>query len=275
MLKKIIISLIGMVFLPAVALADFNISEYKYYKDLLPTDIKKGNFSFKIDKDIYKNADQFFTDIRVVDESKKEIPYKIEKKRDIVETKNYQQKIDIVSKKNNEYILDMGHAPKYFQDIKVVTNSVDFSRIVDVYGSNLQNSRYEKISKKQGDLISVAPGINDKNIDFKYTNYRFIKLKFSGDEGNFVPEGFVVERSEDKVIPGEKKIFPLKIEKEDSLEKEQKMILEVPGENIPVDSFVIVSPEKDFSRRITIFSSNNKNAEILQRGKRYDSSKTY
>lgn len=277
MLNKIIIALGVVLAIPTLAFAEFTVSEYKYQKNLQSGEIKNGNFSFVVDADIYKNGDQFFSDLRVVDKNNNEIPYIIEKKFDTVESKTYDNELVIISQSKNVYVLDMGETPIYHQKIDVATNSFDFSRVVDIYGSNLPDSRFEKLTlNKQGDLLAVVPGNNDKSINFKYTNYRYIKLVFSGKEGNFIPIKFTVKKTDTTKVPGNKETFALKMEVQNSGNtREQRILLESVGTNTPIDSLIIHSSEKDFSRNIQIYASDDKSAQLLVNNNRYDKDTNY
>ncbi len=275
--NKIILSTLILIFFPSIIMAEFVVSDFKYKKNIINNSTETGLFSFVIDNEIYKNGNQFFHDLRIVDKNNREIPYLIKKEFDQVNSKSINRNLKIISKKNNIFILDMGKVPKYNKRISIITKSFDFSRIVDVYGSNLIDSRFENLTlAKQGDLIAVVPGNNDKNIDFRFNNYRYIKLVFSGNEGSFVPLEFTVEEIEQEKILGKKEIFNLKINDiSDENSKNQKIILESSGENIPIDSIILHSTERDFSRSIRIYSSNHKNAELLENNKRYDKNTNY
>jgi hypothetical protein len=262
--------------LPTLVFADFDISQYKFQKNIILSENKTGDFSFKIDSDIYKNSNQFFYDIRIIDKNKVEIPYKIEKKLNKTKKEFFDEEIEIVSKENNTYILDLGKNINYFQKIKVETESKDFSRVVDIYGSYLENSRYEKISQNKGSLIFSGPAGTEKDINFKYTDYRFIKLIFSGEEGEFDVKSFLIQKVKKENIYAEKKSLDLSFEEmESGNKKEQRILITINGENEPINSFSFKTKEKNFSRKIQVFSSNKKDAKILENKKRYNKNGTY
>lgn len=271
MRKKIILIVL---FLPTFIFADFDISQYKFQKNIISTENKIGDFSFKIDSDIYKNGNQFLHDVRVIDKNKVEIPYKIEnelnRKFDEVD-----EEIKIISKENNTYILDLGKSINYVKKIKVETESKYFSRVVDIYGSHLETSRYEKISKDKGSLIfSNSTGI-EKNI-YLDTDYRFIKLIFFGEDGNFDVKSFLIQKDKSKKNVGEKEILDMSFEELKSDDKkEQNFLITVWGENIPIYNFSFIASENNFSRKIQIFSSDKKDAKILENKKRYNKNETY
>ena len=262
--------------LPTFIFADFTISDYKFQKEILPSEKQRGDFSFKVDSDIYKNGNQFFSDIRIADQKNNEIPYLIEKKKDRQKREFSYEEIKIFSQKNNTYILDLGNNRDYYDSIIVENNSKDFSRAVDVYGSNLENTRYEKLSLKKDNLIFSDPTGNEKTIFFKFTEYRFIKLIFSGNEGNFKPNKFLIRNNKIENIFEEKEVLELKFSELSSQNvQEQKFLIEIEKENIPIDFLSFIAGEKSFSRKIQIFSSNKKDARFLENGKRYNKNETY
>lgn len=266
-----------LVFLPAMVMAEFTVSEYKYQKDLISSGTQAGDFSFVVDEQIYEHGDQFFSDLRVVNQNNAEIPYVVEKVFDRIDTETQDIELDIVSQSNEVYVLDMGETPAYHQSVRVETESFDFSRVVDIYGSNLPDTRFEDLTlNAQGDLVAVVPGNDDKSITFKYSNYRYIKLIFSGKEGDFVPTKFTTKYSETQKVEGVKKQISLDME---SLESEkpsqQTLLFTVEGINTPINSLVIHTAETDFDRDITLYVANDKNAQILADSQRYDKDRVY
>jgi hypothetical protein len=277
MLKNIILGMCAVAFLPAVAMAEFTVSEYKYQKDLISSDDKAGYFSFPVDEQIYEQGNQFFSDFRVADKNNTEIPYFIKKESDFTQSKSHDKKLDIISQSQGAYVLDMGKTPAYHNSIDVQTESFDFSRAVNAYGSHLPDARFEYLSlNKRGDLLAVVPGNDDTSIDFKYTDYRYIKLVFAGEEGDFTPVNFTVKKTETWKEEGKKEESFLQMEILDSLDpKKQKVLFTTKGVNIPVDSLVLHTIDSDFSRNITLYSSNSKDAKILENNERYNKSQTY
>ena len=73
-----------------------------------------------------------------------------------------------------------------------------------------------------------------------------------------------------------KEKVPLSFEsKVDENKRRQKVLITVPGENLPIDSFVVKTTETDFDRPVILYASNDKDALIYNSGERYDSEKNY
>jgi hypothetical protein len=268
--------LLTFLILPSFVFADFNVSGYIFKKQIITPKDEGKEFSLKIDSDVYKNGNQFFSDFRVVDKNNNEVPYKIEKSFDKREVKVTEKKINIVSKKGDTYVLDLGREKKYYQNIKIGTASKDFSRVVDVYASNLEGARYKMISDPGGSVIFSGPTGSEKRAYFRYTDFRFIKIVFSGSEGNFKLENFFVEKKETKVVEGEKEVLDLEFEELASQnKKEQRFLIKVKKKNLPISSIALHSKDSNFLRNIKIFSSNTKEASFLENTKRYNKNDTY
>lgn len=287
MFKKIILFLI---LIPCFVFADFEISEYEFYKEVFLPDCSEnkdgffikckqknqGDFSFTIDSEIYKNSNQFFYDLRVVDQGKKEVPFLVQKDIDKKIEKITEEEIKIVSQKDNTYVLDLGNKERYYQKIKVSTDSKNFSRVVDVYGSNLADSRFEKISNDGGSRVFSGPSGDNNSISFKYTNYRFLKLVFSSNEGFFALNNFFIENMEVEKVSGSREEVKFVFEEiNPENEKNQSFLITIEEKNLPVDYLSVITKDIDFSRSIQIFSSNRSDAKFLENGKRYNKNETY
>ncbi len=262
-----------LVLLPAVVSAEFKLSEYQYYKDIKGSG--KGNFYLKLDRDIYAHGNQFFHDLRVVDKNNKEQKYDISRVSDkrVVEEKDLPLKV--VFRKGNTFVLDRGLDAGYVDKLMVKTSSVNFSRVADVYGSNLKDSRYERLTDRGGDLIAISPAKRDLEIKFKYTDHRFLKVVFSGSEGDFKVDDFYIRKKVAETEPGIKEKIELSFESRLLSDGKQEVLIIVPADNLPLESFIVKTAQKDFERPITLYASNNREASIYHPGERYDSKKDY
>jgi hypothetical protein len=269
-------TILAIFFIPSFMFASFDIEDYKYNKEITSQSSQKGNFFVKVDKDIYKNGNNFFSDLRVVKNEKTEIPYKIKQKKDRLEYSTFFEKIKIVSHNKNTYILDVNNDNEHIDSITVDSKSVEFSRVADIYGSNLEKTRYELLTPKKGSLIFSGPNGFDKILKFKYNKYRFIKVVFSGDEGEFSTNGFSIKKRKKIDIKGEKEEKNVSFKELDTdADNKQRFLLEIENENMPIDYFTFTSKIEEFSREVKLFSSNIKNASFLKNNKRYDKDKVY
>jgi hypothetical protein len=132
------------------------------------------------------------------------------------------------------------------------------------------------LSDRKGDLVSISPAKNDLEISFKYTNYRFIKIVFSGNEGNLKVNNFYIKKINKTFKDGKKEEFNLKFEKlEGNNPKNEKILVINRGEKIPLESFIIKTRQGDFERGIKIYASDNRDALILDNSKRFNPEKDY
>ncbi|PID83142.1 hypothetical protein CSB11_02805 [Candidatus Campbellbacteria bacterium] len=281
-LKKILKSILILSFaVPVLAFADFNISEYKYFKEIQkPQTKQQGDFFFILDDQIYKHTNDFLSDIRIVDGNKKQIPYKVQTKKGY--TERFVKKTEISFKKldQNTYLLDFGEVPIGHWNLDVKTKSTGFRRVVDVYASDLPDSRFISLNiDKKGDVITSAPDFVDKNILHKHTKQRYLKLVFNGSQGSIKVDGFVIKKDEEKFIQGEVVEYPTTIQEYTNTQQEDILeyayLIDMQKEKLPLSYFVFDTDLKNYDRNITIYSSDNKNALIYDPKNKYSQDTPY
>ncbi len=248
------------------------LKNYKFFKNILGEG--RGNFYLKIDDEIYKNSNIFLSDIKIVDNNDQNIDYQIFKKRDKKILEEYQKKLEIVYNKNNIFIIKIEKEGEddYIGKINLKTFSEDFSRKVEIYGSNKINGKYERLDFGDEKIFHTPAGIK-LDINFKFNNYQFLKFIFKGEEGDLDVESFWVM--------GEKFINVEGLYKETLLKYNEKYnngvyeyFLETPYENFPIDE-IIIKAGGSFNGDIEIYSSNDKEALFLREGDKIDKNKNY
>ena len=65
-MKRISLFFIFFIFFPIIIFADFNIEDYKYFRNLESTDVKVGNFSFFVNEKIYSKTNNFLSDLKII-----------------------------------------------------------------------------------------------------------------------------------------------------------------------------------------------------------------
>ncbi len=283
MKKFIILVLLFFSVINFIFANSLDISEYKYFRNLLPQNNKEGSFFINLNEDIYNKANHFLNDLRIVDEKNTEIQYSLQKHEDkqVEEKKEY--KINILSKiedkSQNEitYIIDFGENVTYHNVIRVDSKSVDFSRKVKIFGTDDLESDFLNINldSEKDDKIISGPALSDFFINYKFNNYRFLKLIIYGKEGNFNVDSFSFLETKTQLIDGNKKEYDLQIIKNTKKEEETEILVSMFFDNLPIDYFIITAKQLSFSVPILIYSSNNKDAIFSKDKKNNEEFKDY
>jgi len=273
-MKKIILSFL---LLPSLIFATAEKEDFEFYKNVGEF-YAQGIYYFDIDSDIESNSKKYLGDIRILNDGK-EIKYKIKKDFDKYIKNSENINLKVVSKNKEEYIIDLGNNKKeeYLNSIFINTKSFDFRKIVNVKGADLKNGPYFNlnIEDKRGDLIYNLPEGADYSIDFKYSNYKFLKLTLSGGEENIKIDSFYKVKNTTEVISGEKDFLEIKGYNGVLKGNDQSIILDTKKDNLFFDQIKIKFSDKRFSRKYILYSSDKEKSEILESGKRFDSEKSY
>lgn len=276
MYKKIISGLL-LVLLPSIIFAFAKKDDFQFYKQV--TDINfDGTYYIDIDSDIESNSKKFLSDIRIYN-GNEEIKYKIERERDIYQHSERDISLNIVQKNDNTYIIDLNKdsVDEYLNNIFVNTSSADFRRVVNVHGADLKEGPYYNLNveENRGDLVYDLPEGNNLSIDFKYSNYKYLKLVFSGSEGSFQENGFYRTERKTDIISGEKDFLEVSGAEFSLKDNDQKIILDTKKDNLFFDQVKFNFDDKRFKRNYVLYSSDIVDAEILESGKRIDLDKHY
>ncbi len=227
------------------------------------------NFNLVIDDLIYRHSKgQFLSDLRVIDENKKEIFFNLYKENSKTKVEINEKKISIVkiekNKKSISYILDFGEQVKYHNKLKIDTSSPYFSRFYQVYSSGSLDGEYEKINLFDFKKNKIFKKPTQKNflINYKFTNKRFLKIVLTGAEGELKINKFVFFDVKKTNKKGRTKEYDVEILNKVFYDDKMEFLLKMPNKNIPIDYLTFLIKNNNFSSQIEIFSSNNEKSKF-------------
>jgi hypothetical protein len=262
-MKRIII--VAVIFLLAVSsrcLADFNISKWKYYKDI--SSIDGGLAKIMLDDEIFSNAAKDLSDLRVIDGDNKEVPFKIvsgyeKSQKDQVPVKMINN--SFISGKFSQVILDLGNSGNITNNLTINTNSENFQRNVRVYGGNDIETR--SVLRDNGyiyDFTDRKGNFKSQNteISFPDSAYRYIKIEIADENGNPVRINSVTTSRVTKEKNQEYERHPQMEIREDAGKKITALTVDLGASGIPTDKIAIISRNSNFNRAVSIYSSNEK-----------------
>ena len=135
-MKKLFV-LIFLFIIPVVCFADFNLEKWSLYKDIEEVEI--GLNSFPIDDEIFENTQKDLRELRVINGKNIEVPYKLLKSSNKLETQIFSPKMlnkSYISGENSSVMLDFGENNQGINFLEIITSSENFQTSARVYGSN-------------------------------------------------------------------------------------------------------------------------------------------
>jgi hypothetical protein len=243
-------------------LADFNISKWKYYKDVSSID---GSLAkIMLDDEVFSNAAKGLSDLRVIDGENKEVPFKIvsgyeRSQKDQIPVKMINN--SFISGKFSQVILDLGNSGNITNNLTINTNSENFQRNVRIYGGNDMESW--SVLRDNGYIYDFT----DKKANFKSQNteisfpdsaYQYIKIEIADENGSPVKINSVTTSKVIKEKNQEYERHPQMEIREDAGKKMTEVIADLGASGIPTDKIAIISKNSNFNRTVSIYSSNEK-----------------
>jgi hypothetical protein len=274
-MNKIILSIL---LLPVLSLASTNQENFEFFKDIKNVD-GAGIYKIVLDKDIESKSKNYFSDIRIYNAKNKEVKYIFRKERDEIQRNDRQVSLNFEEIGEQEFIIDLGNDIKgeYLNNIMIGTNSRSFRVVADVYGADVKEGPYFKlnIDGKRGDLIYDTPIGRDFNLNFKYSNYKYLKIKFSGSSDDLLIQNFFRIKEDSQYKEGKKMSVKIYGINKFIDEEHQSILLDVKKDNLFFDDLKLSFNDKSFNRRYVLYASDDKNAEILKDHSRFNPKKHY
>lgn len=264
MKKLFIIFVVIFLFSATSCLANFDISKWKYYKDISSTG---GNLSrVTLDDEVFSNATRDLFDVRIVDRENREVPFKFVSGKESFKSDRVPVKMinnSYISGENSQVILDLGTSGSLVNNLTVNTVSENFQRNVKVYGSNDMTAW--NTLKDDGyiyDFTDKKANFKSQNTQIKFPDsaYHYIKIEIVDDSGNPVRINSVeTSDTTEEDVRGYERHPQFK-----SNERVDKKITEIIADlrvnGIPTNKISIESKNVNFNRAILVYSSNDENA---------------
>lgn len=268
-LKFVIAAFLVFCGLTTSVLADFDKTKWAYSKEIrLEPFSGKRVASFALDNEVFDNSADGLADLRIIDESGVEIPYKLTVESATAARQTYPVRITNLGSKPGEFTqltLDMGRAGETHNSLTLSTTSSNFRRQVEVEASSDGVSWF--LIKKASD----GAYIYDYSLDFKAQNttvnypdttYQFLRVRIvdAGEEPLRIG-GATIYRN---VQQGAREVFfdPDVESGEDSENRASYYILDLEASGIPSNKITFTSQSENYNRQVRIEGSNDKNGWV-------------
>jgi hypothetical protein len=262
-MKKILFITVFLMAVPAICLADFNISNWKYYKNIENTggDLVKLN----LDDEIFSGSKSGLSDVRIINQAEKEAPFKIVSGKQKEFSNSYPLSMinnSFVSGQFSMVILDLGSKGKITNNLKINTTSENFQRNVKIYGSDdMSNWNLLKGDAYIYDYTDKKASFKSQNtsVYFPESIFKYLKLEIADDNNSPIK---IISVSAGQNIVEKNNDFERSLQfsiSENSQNKATELVADLGSNGIPTSKIMIKTKENNFNRGIIISSSSDKN----------------
>jgi len=246
-----------------MALADFDAEKWQYSKEIRVSGSQKLA-SFSLDNQVYEHAKEGFSDLRIIDGSKKEVKYKltIESGQKTIETVPVTVRdLGIKAGEYTQFIADLGRSGILHNSITIQTSSVNFRRQVEVEVSDdLTNWLLAKKSTEGSYIYDYSLDFKAKNTTVYYpqSTARFLRIKIldNGEEAIKVGSATVVN---DIYISSKTATYDPKLleSKEDQDKQASTYLLDLGAKGVPSNKITFETAAANFNREVLVEGSND------------------
>ncbi len=250
-----------VLFIAITGKADFFKMDWEYKKSITISDIE-GVAGVKVDAEVYNNAKPDLSDIRVVREDGREIPYKLKVLESREETVCFDPKLYNIARKPYEYTefyLDVGEENQIINKLHIITPDKNFRRRVEIWGS-VNGINWLKI-KDDAHIFSFYTEDYEASLtDIKFpdSKRRFYKIVIWDREGRPLKiNGCLVYDEKIFTVPLDDIPFKIQSRKENRDKKRTEVILDVIYKNIPKKEIILKLAPPRYHRGVWVFGSDD------------------
>jgi len=215
--------------------------------------------TFDITPEIFDQSLPDLSDIRIVTDDGREIPFVIWTER--ADETSYRIVSDIINtayvpQSHTTFTIDLGGSYVRTNTIVITTSSIDFVRRVTVEGS--PDNRHFAVLRDDMQIFdfSTDHGIADTTVSYPTTDYRYIRVTLwdNGDEPLSDVGGAVSIRES---VKGER--APLELRKSETTHDKTttRILVDLGYRHIPSNTVEFEASDVNFSREVTVRASND------------------
>lgn len=248
-------------FLPALCLASFSFSQWKYYKNINGANAPLTKFD--LDDEIFSGAKKNLSDLRIIDANNREVPFKITSKAASIDSQLYPVKIlnnSAVPGQYSSLILDTEGKGYIINNLNILTDSENFQRNVKVFGSDdMVSWNLLKADAYIYDYTDRKGNFKSQNtaVSFPDSAFRYLKVEISDEEGSPVRVKAVSARQLTASKGKEMERRPGFNSSENSQRRATEVIIDFKQEGVPVAKIALKTASENFKRGVLVYSGNN------------------
>lgn len=256
---------IFLIFAAGRASADFDQMKWQYRSKILGGSLSESDFVIlEIPSDFFSRLTSDLRDLRIINDDG-EVPYVAAAEKEIESFGYISSKIFNLSSLQGEstsFIVDTGSSGTFHNSITIATKSENFRRIVEIQGSNDQNSWRTLNSRGQifdytvRDIKPVT--VRDTAVFYPDSTFRYLFVKiFDQGEDPLSIQGARIARKIS--IPAHEISYTPNLEiLEDSRHQATDVILDLGTRGVPHRRGRVTTSSVNFERAVAIYDSDDK-----------------
>lgn len=245
-------------------LADFNLFNWRYFRDIRLTDqISQDSLAaFNLDNQVFENSKSDLSDLRIVDAAGVEVAYKlaIESEKQLYQTYAARMiNVGSLPQQYTEVVLDLANNGSLHNSVTLITPSTNFRKRVEVEASSDGNQWFLIKKANEGPLIydySLDFKAHATTVNYPSSTYRFLRLKIIDDLSNPIKvtgattfNNLLIGAREVRLKPA---VLVTKQEKQDT-----QITLDLGARGIPNNQIVMGTDVANFNRQVVLEGSND------------------
>ncbi|MGB9642773.1 MAG: hypothetical protein ACP5JO_01420 [Candidatus Ratteibacteria bacterium] len=261
---KYLFSILFLIFISVtLSLADFSPSHWKFVKKIYSGDEKADIYELKLDTEVLVNSKPDLSDIRIISDNQKEIPYVISIKTSRSQTIEYPVKL-----LNKSYIngiqtivdIDIGNNYQEHNCLSLNISSHNYQRWVEVKARN--DGKWFTLIDKGFIFDHSIPEANVSSssniVRYPLTNFRYLRVIIH-DEGGSPLDITGAKIMKEEIIPAELMEYRISVKNigESKDGKFTEYLIDTGTKNLPHNRIDVVSDEKNFHRKIVLTFYND------------------
>lgn len=243
------------------AYADFDVSSWKYYKDIRLDKGLQTHSSIaavQLDRQVFSGALFDLSDLRVVNDHGEEVPYVVRSEGGSAKIVTYNPKIINLSSIPGAYTtfeIDFGSDSIVHNSIEILTNSINFRRKVEVSGSD--DGMHWQILNSGQVIYDYTLEFKAKNTTVSYPESTFRRLKVKiFDEGDtpLSIQGAIAQKTEERAAQTVFYSPQFSVAQENNV---TKVLIDLGQRGLETNAITLEIHDENFERYAQIYGSDD------------------
>ncbi|MFA5831530.1 MAG: DUF3999 family protein [Candidatus Paceibacterota bacterium] len=256
--KKILfVSLLAGI--PAIALGAFEPQYWKFYKEISPVSGEIAKFT--LDGEVFASANENMSDLRIISNTEREVPYKMSVAQGMEQTAYVPAKITNNSyseEKSSSAVIEVPEG-SVVNRLHISTGNVNFQRNVKIFGSN--DGKEWSVILDNGyiyDYTDIKGGFHSQGTELSFSDstFRFLKAEIEGDGVSPIKISGMEITKYTKEAAREVMRIPAFTSAENAAKRETSVILDFSQRGIPVNKAILETDSVNFNRTVSLYSGN-------------------
>ena len=260
------IFLVFAIVLANFAFADFDTTVWKYEKAISVSGVTSPTYAeLTFDSDVFSHATPELRDLRIMDSSGGEVPYKVLLEQEFSSTEFHPIQIinnSFVPGEHTLFIAYLGEGGAIHNQLKLITPSVNFRQEVTLEGSNDQTQWLTLTDT--GHIYDYSPPKyefkkQDTTLRYPDSTYKYVRVKiFNRGEDRVVvtrAEAYRTVKSAAKEVRYSASVID---RGENAAERTNFIVVDLENSGLPSNRLTLSTPDVNFSRDVALEGSNDK-----------------